>query len=76
MHDGFDGHQGQMIERCCCGLKDSRRQVGARRVARALLEAGWVLSARAGRIRLVFGDTELSETYLGWWWGTALCDRV
>ena len=45
------------------------------------LEAGWVLSGRdgAGRpIRLVFGDTELSELYLGLVVGRhpALCDRV
>ena len=47
----------------------------------ALLEAGWVLSGRngAGRpIRLVFGDTELSEIYLGLVVGRhpALCDRA
>jgi hypothetical protein len=47
----------------------------------APLEAGWVLSGRdgAGRpIRLVFGDTELSELYLGLVVGRhpALCDRV
>jgi FHA domain len=45
------------------------------------LEAGWVLRGRdgAGRpIRLVFGDTELSEIYLGLVVGRhpALCDRV
>jgi predicted component of type VI protein secretion system len=45
------------------------------------LEAGWVLSGRdgAGRpLRLVFGDTELSESYLGLVVGRhpALCDRV
>jgi predicted component of type VI protein secretion system len=45
------------------------------------LEAGWVLSGRdgAGRpIRLVFGDTELSQAYLGIVIGRhpALCDRV
>jgi hypothetical protein len=49
--------------------------------ASAPLEAGWVLSGRdgAGRpIRLVFGDTELSEIYLGLVVGRhpALCDRV
>jgi pSer/pThr/pTyr-binding forkhead associated (FHA) protein len=47
----------------------------------ALLEAGWVLSGRdgAGRpLRLVFGDTELSQVYLGIVIGRhpALCDRV
>jgi FHA domain len=45
------------------------------------LEAGWVLSGRdgAGRpVRLVFGDTELSQVYLGLVFGRhpALCDRV
>ena len=49
--------------------------------ARAPLEAGWVLRGHdgAGRpIRLVFGDTELSELYLGLVVGRhpALCDRV
>jgi FHA domain len=49
--------------------------------AGAPLEAGWVLSGRdgAGRpVRLVFGDTELSEIYLGLVVGRhpALCDRV
>ena len=49
--------------------------------AGALLEAGWVLSGRdgAGRpVRLVFGDTELSQVYLGIVIGRhpALCDRV
>ena len=49
--------------------------------ASAPLEAGWVLSGRdgAGRpIRLIFGDTELSEIYLGLVVGRhpALCDRV
>jgi predicted component of type VI protein secretion system len=49
--------------------------------ATAPLEAGWVLSGRdgAGRpLRLVFGDTELSESYLGLVVGRhpALCDRV
>ena len=49
--------------------------------ARAPLEAGWVLSGRdgAGRpVRLVFGDTELSQVYLGLVFGRhpALCDRV
>jgi hypothetical protein len=49
--------------------------------ASAPLEAGWVLNGRdgAGRpIRLVFGDTELSEIYLGLVVGRhpALCDRV
>jgi hypothetical protein len=47
----------------------------------APLEAGWVLSGRDGvgrPIRLVFGDTELSELYLGLVVGRhpALCDRV
>jgi predicted component of type VI protein secretion system len=47
----------------------------------AHLEAGWVLSGRdgAGRpIRLVFGETELSQAYLGIVVGRhpALCDRV
>jgi predicted component of type VI protein secretion system len=47
----------------------------------AQLEAGWVLSGRdgAGRlIRLVFGETELSQAYLGIVVGRhpALCDRV
>jgi predicted component of type VI protein secretion system len=45
------------------------------------LEVGWVLNGRdgAGRpIRLVFGDTELSQVYLGVVIGRhpALCDRV
>jgi pSer/pThr/pTyr-binding forkhead associated (FHA) protein len=45
------------------------------------LEAGWVLSGRdgAGRpIRLVFGDAELSQVYLGIVIGRhpAPCDRV
>jgi FHA domain len=45
------------------------------------LEAGWVLSGRdgAGRpIRLVLGDTELSQIYLGIVIGRhpALCERV
>jgi pSer/pThr/pTyr-binding forkhead associated (FHA) protein len=45
------------------------------------LEAGWVLRGRdgAGRpVRLVFGDTELSQVYLGIVIGRhpALCDRV
>ena len=49
--------------------------------ASAPLEAGWVLSGRDGGgrpIRLVFGDTELSEIYLGLVVGRhpALCDRV
>lgn len=49
--------------------------------ASAPLEAGWVLSGRdgAGRpVRLVFGDTELSQAYLGLVVGRhpALCDRV
>ena len=49
--------------------------------ATAPLEAGWVLRGRdgAGRpIRLLFGDTELSEIYLGIVVGRhpALCDRV
>ena len=49
--------------------------------ASAPLEAGWVLSGRDGagrQIRLVFGDTELSEIYLGLVVGRhpALCDRV
>jgi predicted component of type VI protein secretion system len=51
------------------------------RRAGAPLEAGWVLSGRdgAGRpVRLVFGDTELSQVYLGVVIGRhpALCDRV
>jgi predicted component of type VI protein secretion system len=46
-----------------------------------LLEAGWVLSGRDGAsrpVRLVFGDTELSQVYLGMVIGRhpALCDRV
>jgi pSer/pThr/pTyr-binding forkhead associated (FHA) protein len=45
------------------------------------LEAGWVLSGRDGSgrpVRLVFGDTELSQVYLGIVIGrhAALCDRV
>lgn len=49
--------------------------------ASAPLEAGWVLSGRDGAgkpIRLVFGDTELSQAYLGMVVGRhpALCDRV
>jgi pSer/pThr/pTyr-binding forkhead associated (FHA) protein len=49
--------------------------------AAALLEAGWVLSGRDGSgraVRLVFGDTELSQVYLGIVIGRhpALCDRV
>jgi hypothetical protein len=49
--------------------------------AAAQLEAGWVLSGQdgAGRpVRLVFGDTELSQVYLGLVIGRhpALCDRV
>jgi pSer/pThr/pTyr-binding forkhead associated (FHA) protein len=45
------------------------------------LEAGWVLSGRDGSgrpVRLVFGDTELSQVYLGIVIGRhpALCDRV
>jgi predicted component of type VI protein secretion system len=48
---------------------------------RTSLEAGWVLSGRdgAGRpVRLVFGDTELSQAYLGIVVGRhpALVDRV
>jgi predicted component of type VI protein secretion system len=47
----------------------------------AILEAGWVLSGRDGAgnpIRLVFGETELSQAYLGIVVGRhpALCDRV
>jgi predicted component of type VI protein secretion system len=47
----------------------------------AMLEGGWVLSGRDGAgnaIRLVFGDTELSQAYLGLVIGRhpALCDRV
>jgi predicted component of type VI protein secretion system len=47
----------------------------------AQLEAGWVLSGRDGAgnpIRLVFGETELSQVYLGIVVGRhpALCDRV
>jgi predicted component of type VI protein secretion system len=46
-----------------------------------MLEGGWVLSGRDGAgnaIRLVFGDTELSQVYLGIVIGRhpALCDRV
>jgi predicted component of type VI protein secretion system len=49
--------------------------------AGAPLEAGWVLSGRDGggrQVRLVFGDTELSQVYLGIVVGRhpALCDRV
>ena len=49
--------------------------------AHAPLEAGWVLSGQDGKgrpIRLVFGDTELSQVYLGVVIGRhpALCDRV
>ena len=49
--------------------------------AGAPLEAGWVLSGRDGGgrpVRLVFGDTELSQVYLGIVVGRhpALCDRV
>jgi predicted component of type VI protein secretion system len=47
----------------------------------AMLEGGWVLSGRDGAgnaIRLVFGDTELSQVYLGLVIGRhpALSDRV
>ena len=47
----------------------------------AILEAGWVLSGRDGAgnpVRLVFGETELSQAYLGIVVGRhpALCDRV
>jgi pSer/pThr/pTyr-binding forkhead associated (FHA) protein len=46
-----------------------------------VLETGWVLSGRDGAdrpVRLVFGDTELSQVYLGMVIGRhpALCDRV
>jgi hypothetical protein len=56
-------------------------RVSAAGRASTSLEAGWVLRGRdgAGRpIRLVFGDTELSEIYLGLVVGRhpALCDRV
>jgi hypothetical protein len=49
--------------------------------AGAPLEAGWVLSGRDGGgrpVRLVFGDTELFQVYLGIVVGRhpALCDRV
>ena len=49
--------------------------------AGAPLEAGWVLSGRDGggrQVRLVFGETELSQAYLGIVVGRhpALCDRV
>lgn len=49
--------------------------------AGAPLEAGWVLTGRDGGgrpVRLVFGDTELSQVYLGVVVGRhpALCDRV
>jgi predicted component of type VI protein secretion system len=48
---------------------------------RTSLEAGWVLSGRDGGgrpVRLVFGDTELSQAYLGIVVGRhpALVDRV
>jgi predicted component of type VI protein secretion system len=47
----------------------------------ATLEAGWVLCGRDGAghpVRLVFGETELSQAYLGLVVGRhpALCDRV
>jgi hypothetical protein len=56
-------------------------RVSAAGRASTSLEAGWVLRGRdgAGRpIRLVFGDTELSEIYLGLVVGRhpALCDRI
>ena len=62
-------------------MPSGENRVRAAGRASAPLEAGWVLSGRdgAGRpIRLVFGDTELSEIYLGLVVGRhpALCDRV
>jgi hypothetical protein len=62
-------------------MRSREDPVSSRGRAIAPLEAGWVLSGHdgAGRpIRLVFGDTELSETYLGLVVGRhpALCDRV
>jgi hypothetical protein len=55
--------------------------VSAASRASAPLEDGWVLSGRDGTgrsLRLVFGETELSEIYLGLVVGRhpALCDRV
>jgi FHA domain len=62
-------------------MPSGENRVRAAGRASAPLEAGWVLSGRdgAGRpIRLIFGDTELSEIYLGLVVGRhpALCDRV
>jgi hypothetical protein len=62
-------------------MRSGEDAVSAAGRARPPLEAGWVLSGRdgAGRpTRLVFGDTELSEAYLGLVVGRhpALCDRV
>ena len=62
-------------------MPSNRQLVGSSARASAPLEAGWVLSGRdgAGRpLRLVFGDTELSQVYLGLVIGRhpALCDRV
>ena len=62
-------------------MPSGENRVRAAGRASAPLEAGWVLIGRdgAGRpIRLIFGDTELSEIYLGLVVGRhpALCDRV
>jgi len=62
-------------------MAEEGRLAGSPARASAPLEAGWVLSGRdgAGRpVRLVFGDTELSQAYLGLVVGRhpALCDRV
>jgi hypothetical protein len=62
-------------------MPSGENRVRAAGRASAPLEAGWVLSGRDGTgrpIRLVFGDTELSEIYLGLVVGRhpALCDRV
>ncbi len=62
-------------------MPSGENRVRAAGRASAPLEAGWVLSGRdgAGRpVRLVFGDSELSEAYLGLVVGRhpALCDRV
>jgi hypothetical protein len=60
---------------------DGHAHVSSPARGRAPLEAGWVLSGRdgaGGPIRLVFGDTELSQAYLGLVIGRhpALCDRA
>ena len=62
-------------------MPSGKNRVRAAGRASAPLEAGWVLSGRDGGgrpIRLIFGDTELSEIYLGLVVGRhpALCDRV